>query len=100
VNRFHVSPQATSDLVELHDYIAVDNQAAAARLIDRFFTRFQRLADYPELGTLREDLRPGLRVWSEGRYVILYRPTAVGVDIARVVHGARDIESLLGARRR
>lgn len=96
--RFRLAPQAKSDLQEIHAYIASDNQPAADRLIDRFFDHFQRLAEYPELGLLRDDLLPGLRIWAEGRYVILYLPTSTGVDIAHVVHGARDIESLLARR--
>ncbi len=99
MSSFRLSPQAKSDLLEIHGYIAADNLAAADRLIDRFFDHFQRLADFPELGTLRDDLHPGLRVWPEGRYVILHLPTSAGVDIAHVVHGARDIESLLARRK-
>jgi toxin ParE1/3/4 len=99
VKRFRVSPQAKSDLQEIHAYIASDNQSAADRLIDRFFDHFQRLAEFPELGSPRDDLHPGLRLWPEGRYVILYLPTPTGVGVAHVVHGARDIESLLAQRR-
>ena len=98
MKQFRLSPQAASDLLEIHAFIAPDNRPAADRLIDRFFDHFRRLADYPELGTRRDDLRPGLRIWTEGRYVILYQPTPEEVNIARVVHGARDIESLIVRR--
>ncbi|MBX3413464.1 MAG: type II toxin-antitoxin system RelE/ParE family toxin [Pirellulales bacterium] len=97
---FRISPQARSDLQAVHAYIASESRAAADRLIDRLFDHFQRLAEFPELGSLRNDLHPGLRIWQEGRYVILYLPTPTGVDIAHVVHGARDIESLLAQRKR
>lgn len=100
MKRFRLSPQAKTDLEQIHAYIAADNQSAADRLIDRFFDHFQRLAEFPELGSRREDLHSGLRAWPEGRYVILYLATPKGVDIAHVVHGARDIEALLAERKR
>jgi len=85
-------------LQAIHAFIADDNLDAAARLIDKFFDHFQMLAAQPQLGTLREDLHPELRLWTTGRYVILYMPSDVGIDIAHVVHGARDIESLIARR--
>jgi toxin ParE1/3/4 len=100
VNCFRLSPQAKCDLQEIHAFFASDNQLAADRLIDRFFDHFQRLATFPELGTLRNDLHPGLRIWSEGRYVILYLTTPNGIDVAHVVHGSREIVSLLPKLRR
>lgn len=29
-----------------------------------------------------------------GNYVIFYRPIANGIDVIRVLHGSRDIESI------
>jgi len=62
---FRLSRQAQSDLKEIHAYIADDNSAAADQLIDRFFDHFHRLVQHPKLGTSRDDLMPGLRIWSE-----------------------------------
>lgn len=98
MSEFSLSPQAMSDLREIHAYIARSNRPAADRLIDRFFDHFQRLVEFPELGSLRTDLHPRLRLWTEGSYVILYMPTSSGIDIAHIVHGAQDIESLLARR--
>ena len=71
MKRFRVSPQAKSDLQEIHAYIAADNRTAADQLIDNFFDHFLRLAEFPELGSRRDDLHPGLRIWPEGSYAIL-----------------------------
>jgi len=41
----------------------------------------------------------GLRAWPiDGfrNHLVFYRPTDEGVDIVRVLHGARDIEALFG----
>jgi toxin ParE1/3/4 len=37
---------------------------------------------------------PALRSLSVGNYLIFYRPLADGIEIVRVLHGARDIDSL------
>jgi toxin ParE1/3/4 len=46
------------------------------------------------MGQLRQDLAANLRSFSVGNYVILYRPTRTGIDVARVIHAARDIGAL------
>ncbi len=39
-------------------------------------------------------LMPGLRRTTRGSYVLYYRPADHGIDVVRVVHGARDIGNL------
>ena len=52
--------------------------------------RFQFLATQPHAGQARSDLAPELRFLPVGNYLIFYRPIENGVEIARVIHGARD----------
>ena len=52
---------------------------------------FQRLADNPELGRLRPDLRTGLRSYVQGQHVIFYRIGPTTVEILRILHHARDV---------
>ena len=88
------SPRALSDLAEIWTYIADDNAAAAdafAALIDG---KFQALASQPDMGRARPELATDLRSFLVGRYVIFYLPLPDGVEIVRVLHGARDIESV------
>jgi toxin ParE1/3/4 len=60
------------------------------------------LAEHPETGTLREDLRPNLRVFSPRKpahnYLVFFYPIDDGIEVNTVVHGARDYPSLLGQR--
>ena len=83
MNRFSLSHLARADLAEIREYVAHDKPEAARRLLSGFFTRFRRLAQQPELGEKRDDLRPGLRSFSVGSYVVFYFPDAVGVRIVR-----------------
>ncbi|KAB8314900.1 type II toxin-antitoxin system RelE/ParE family toxin [Tolypothrix campylonemoides VB511288] len=88
------SPQAQDDLIEIWLYIAQDNQAAANRLLDTIDQKLKLLSDSPQMGQAREELAPSLRSFPVGKYLLIYRPIPGGIELARVIHGARDIESL------
>ncbi len=83
--------QAEEDLIEIWIYIAQDNPGAADRMLDNLEQRFHALADNPLIGQLRPDIAPELRYFSVGKYLILYRTVPGGVQIVRVIHGARDL---------
>lgn len=89
------SPQAVADLEDIWFAIAVDSPTAADRFIARIEQAEDRLADFPEMAPLRDDLARGLRAWPVGEYLILYRADPGTVLISRTFHGARDIRALL-----
>ena len=86
--------QANLDLVEIALRMAKENPTAADRWLDRICEKCQILACTPDLGRKRYDLAPNLRGSPVGNYIIFYRPTAEGIQVVRVLHGARDIPSL------
>jgi len=91
-----VSDLAIDDLAEIRHYVAQDKPAAANRLIAAFFQRFILLGEQPLLGAARPEFAGGdLRVFPVGAYAIFYRVAAGNVEIARVLHGARDLGPLL-----
>ncbi len=93
------TPQADSDLDEIWYYIAIKSRSVeiADRLIDSVTDRFFLLASHPNVGRARdEDLRPGLRSFPVGEYVIIYRIQDEDVLILRVLRGSRNIEALFG----
>jgi toxin ParE1/3/4 len=91
---FRVSDEARSDLGEIWFYIGQDNPDAADKFIHSIISRFPKLAANPYLGRQREELSPHLRSFPVGRYVIFYRPLDHGVEIVRVLNGARDLPPL------
>jgi toxin ParE1/3/4 len=97
MRRFRLSPLARTDLADIRHDIRQDKPAAADEQIAKFFRAFQVLARNFELGQRRPEFGPDLRTFSVGNYVIVYRPFAEGVEIARVVSWYRDFESLFGA---
>jgi toxin ParE1/3/4 len=47
----------------------------------------------------REELAASLRSFPFGRYVIYYVPIEDGIDVVRVLHSARDIDTIFGDTR-
>ena len=90
-------PQAKRDLFDIWDYIAEDNLIAADRVIDSLEEKIRYLADNPRLCPARPDIAHGIRYLPVGSYLIFFREIEDGVDIVRVVHGARNIEALFDA---
>jgi toxin ParE1/3/4 len=92
-----LAPAAEAGLEDIWYYIAKESQSfeIADRVVDSITDRFFLLANHPHIGRRRdEDLRPGLRSFPVGEYVIIYRVEDDGVLILYVVRGSRDIEAL------
>ncbi|MBL7646591.1 MAG: type II toxin-antitoxin system RelE/ParE family toxin [Candidatus Hydrogenedentes bacterium] len=83
------------DLIGIWSHIAHDNPDAADALLDRFEEKALKLAKNPKLGPAREDISPGLRIFPVGNYVLLYREIPTGIELVRVVHGARNLFYIL-----
>jgi toxin ParE1/3/4 len=93
------SPQADSDLDGIWYYVAFESGSAetADRLIDSITERFLLVANYPNIGRRRDDdLRPGLRSFPVGEYIIIYRLRDEDVLILRGLRGSRNIQALFG----
>jgi toxin ParE1/3/4 len=89
-----ISPRAGADLIEIWSYIADDSVANADAFIDRLYETLQVLGRQPGSGRRREELAPGMQSFPYGRYVIFYRAATDGIEIVRILHGARDFESI------
>ena len=100
--RVVVRPLAESDLDEQALYIAQDSVNAALRFLDAAQSAFERLRSFPEIGRSREFLHPDLRGVRSGpipkveKHVIFYKVSGDLVDVLRVVHSARDLDSIFG----
>ena len=90
---FRLSLQAEVDLQEIAEYIAASNPTAAVDVLGNFFNKFNLLGTNPLLGELRQDLPHEPRCFSAGNYLILYRPMPKGIEVARVLHAARDFKT-------
>jgi toxin ParE1/3/4 len=87
--------QAEEDLIDIWLYIADDDVGAADRVLDHIAETFVLLRDQPGLGPERPDIAPDLRYFPVQSYLILYRQIMNGIEVVRVVHGARDLPRLM-----
>jgi toxin ParE1/3/4 len=91
-----IAPQAEAELDDIWYYIAKESGSIeiADRFIDSVTERFYLLACHPHVGRRRdEDLRPGLRSFPVGDFVIIYGTE--GEDVLILLRGSRNIEALL-----
>jgi antitoxin ParD1/3/4/toxin ParE1/3/4 len=96
MSRFVLTPAARADLTEIFDYIAQDSRDAAHRVLKELRAAMKKLAHMPEMGHYRRDLvSEPLRFWPVYSYLIIYRPEARPIQVVRVLHGARDVRSIL-----
>ena len=89
-----VRPRALVDLAEIWAYIAEDSADHADTFTDLIDSKFQALARRPGIGRSRPELATDFRSFSVGNYVIFYVPLSKGVEVVRVLHGARDLEAV------
>jgi len=45
------------------------------------------------MGRNRDELYPGLKSFPVGKYIIFYLPISDGLEIVRILHGMRDIDT-------
>ncbi|HEY5047695.1 MAG TPA: type II toxin-antitoxin system RelE/ParE family toxin [Rhizomicrobium sp.] len=88
------APLAIIDLEEIGGYIAKDNPVRAASFVRELRKKAESISHaaraYPE----RKEIAQGLRVAIHGRYLILFRTSGGHVEIARIVHSARDLSRI------
>jgi toxin ParE1/3/4 len=93
-----ISPEAESDLLGIWHYIFQEsNTQTADRLIESIIDGVFLVARHPFAGRLRNELRAGLRSFPIRSYVLFYRIDGENINILRVLHGQRDIETLFGS---
>jgi len=95
---FYYSSLAEADLYELLEYIARDNVEAALRVEAAIENTAQRLADNPDIGRPVKSRFPSLRAFTVQPYIdyiLFFQIEEDGIYIQRILHGARDLPSLL-----
>jgi toxin ParE1/3/4 len=94
MSRIRRSRYVRPDLLRIWRWIARDNRSAADRTLRRIDEAVRLITDFPETGTIRDDLRSDVRMMPIGNYLILYRIDQRGAFVLRVVHGAMDLSKI------
>jgi toxin ParE1/3/4 len=92
--RLLIKPLAEQDLDGIWDYIAIDNSDRAEKVLRTLYSKMGTLAHNPYIGRERKEIEAGLRSFPVGSYVVFYYPLSDGVEVVRVLHGARDIQDV------
>ncbi len=100
--RVSVVPAADRDIDGQAEYLMREaSLETALRFYDATAATFDKLARMPGMGERRESSNPrlaGLRVWRIDEFpdhLLFYRPVEGGIEIIRVLHGARDVDAVL-----
>jgi len=94
---FVLTPRAEQDVSGIWDYIADDNIEAADRVLEALERAMLNLAKNPGIGHCREELTDKRhRFFLVYSYLIVYRPETKPLQITRVLHAARDVQTILG----
>lgn len=86
-------PKARADLTDIWAYIAQDSEKQADKFVDRIGRQLAKLARQPAIGRFRNDLMENLRSFPFEHYLFFYQINATGIDVVRVLHARRDIDT-------
>lgn len=88
-------PKAKDDLTSIALYIAADNPQRAFSFVDEIEQRCRLIAEFPKAARRVNSIAGVVRVVSFKRYLVFYRDSKDAIDVLRVLHSARDIDSIL-----
>jgi len=96
-----VRPPARIDLLESYAFIGLGSARNADRFLEAAEQTFRHLADWPAMGRRwRSPIKrlSNVRVWRVRgftKWLIFYRPSDDAIEVLRVLHGARDLHTIL-----
>ncbi|HWB31770.1 MAG TPA: type II toxin-antitoxin system RelE/ParE family toxin [Acidobacteriaceae bacterium] len=97
-----LSPEAEQDLDEINTYLNHVPPAPAQRVLDSIEETIGSILSHPYLGAAHSELTRLLGEQVRSRlvapYRIYYRIARSGPEIISILHGSRDLRSILGSR--
>lgn len=92
-------PAARQDLYEIVTFIATDKPLAALKYLDKIHSKIKLLSTHPFIGSLPRD--PHLkerkyRILVVDSYLVFYVVQKKIVKVRRIIHGSREIRSIVG----
>lgn len=94
--RLDITESAAHDLSSIQSYLLGQSVEASRRVREKFDEAFLKLRARPRIGHRRDDLvAPPHLVYRVYSYLVIYRAEEGTLTIARVIHAARDVRSVL-----
>jgi toxin ParE1/3/4 len=88
------SARAEQDLIEIWNYIAQHDEAAADRVFDRLVAKSELIGRNPGIGRPRPDIGGGVRSALADSWAVYYRLQPDHVEILRYLHTRRRIPEI------
>ncbi len=99
MNRYALSEEAELDLFEALSFLETLSEKASLLLEAAFTDAFILLAEWPDLGHGLEALaNHNLSCWPVKNYLVVYEPGTKPLLVHAVIHGARDLPTVLQER--
>jgi toxin ParE1/3/4 len=93
---FHLSAKSLEDLKSIGRFTLKSWGREQRNIyLSKLDESFHILAEQPHLGSARDDIRMGYRVYHVGRHLIFYRQKSTGIEIIRILHDRMDVETHL-----
>jgi toxin ParE1/3/4 len=93
--KIKLSPLAEQDLLDIWQYIALDDETQATRFLEELTGKTHELGNFPDMGVDRDFLQNGLRVLFYKHYSIYYTTERDDLFVVRILHGAREVKELI-----
>ena len=89
--------KAEESVFAIGRYIIEQTQSRQRGLevIAKIEAKCERYAEFPESGTPRSDLGPGLRCFPVDSLLVIYKPIEDGIVIILVAHGHQDVRTIV-----
>jgi toxin ParE1/3/4 len=98
--KYRITPRAGRDLAAIGRYtVGKWGRKQRNAYILRLRKRIEWLSDNPNLGTHREEIRPGFMSYPEGEHYIFYLIYVDRIDIIGLPHRLMDIPAYFDVKR-
>jgi|688.fasta_scaffold11257_3 toxin ParE1/3/4 len=90
-----ISPSAEADMKAISCEMSQFSENSGSKWLKGIRDVFDTLERHPDVGELRSEFSiRHCRSFTFGRYVIFFRQYIGGIEIARVIHGSRDLRNI------
>ena len=99
MRRVRLTPRALKDLDTIADYtLATWGERQTEEYLAELQQRFEWLAQHPDAGRLRAEIRDGFHSYPQGAHVIFYMVEPDHIAVIGIPHGSMDIEAYFKIR--
>ena len=89
--KYRLTPAAKSDLIEIYT-VGTWREKQAEKYLQDIEDKLNQLAETPEIGQQRSEIKPGYYSFPVGKHIVFYLQSDKHIDIIGILHGRMDID--------